>query len=182
MTASKTLISDTKIETKQDLHELISQSSHVLHITHDYYENVTPKQNVLKTSATIAKELKVIIMFSEGEIFHECEPSRTQTLIWRWFIGGGFEANWSEFPSGILRSNLRLTFHCKLLWIKRLWINWPFIWVINVHWNSNLVAIKSVPYITKIWIHLWKISGNRNRIMKQSKGNNRSVGTRFCPF
>ena len=75
--SSKTKIADMKIEERSDLQRALKGSSHVLYVTHDYYELVFSKLTMLVNAAKLAKEAKVqkFVSLSAVEHYHYGEQN-----------------------------------------------------------------------------------------------------------
>lgn len=81
--SSKTKIADMKIDDRSDLVRALGQSSHVVFVTHDYYELVFSKLSMVVNAAKLAKEAKVkkFVSVSPVEHYHygEQAPFEAQT-------------------------------------------------------------------------------------------------------
>ena len=80
---SKTQIADMKIEDRSDLVRALGLSSHVLFVTHDYYELVFSKLTMVVNAAKLAREAKIkkFVSLSPVEHYHygETNPFAVQT-------------------------------------------------------------------------------------------------------
>ena len=82
---SNTKIKDMKISEKTDIYKALKNQSHIVYVTHDYYLNVPPKENLLKTVSNIVKELGqvnkfVLVSPIEHEHYSE-EQSNNKEII-----------------------------------------------------------------------------------------------------
>lgn len=68
---SNTKLSDIQIQEKSDLHRAISNASHVLYITHDYYTLTGSKLNLIKTTAELTKHYKTEKVIALTPIEHD---------------------------------------------------------------------------------------------------------------
>jgi hypothetical protein len=68
---SSTTLIERKIEEKSDLIKAISEASHLVYITHDYYTLVPSKLNLIKTTAQLAKNAKLEKFIALTPIEHD---------------------------------------------------------------------------------------------------------------